>query len=155
MTSHSNAVQMLLDDHQRVKQLFNEFQSANDPNRQQQIAQQVMQELEVHTAIEEEIFYPAMREQGDAEDKELVAEAFEEHAGAKELIAQLRTMKAADPQFAGIFKQLQQDVAHHVQEEETEMLPKAEEELKNQLDSLGEKMMSRKQTLMSTMQSAR
>jgi iron-sulfur cluster repair protein YtfE (RIC family) len=155
MPQNANAVVMLIEDHRRVQQLFQAFHAATDPSEQQRIAEQVMQELEVHATIEEEIFYPALREQGDAQDKELVAEAYDEHAIAKHLIEQLRGMTTADPQFVTLFQQLQQDVEHHVQEEETEMLPKAEEELKSRLDALGEEMLARKQLLVQEMQSSR
>jgi hemerythrin-like domain-containing protein len=155
MNKDINAVQLLIDDHNTVKGLFQEFQSASDPGEKRRIAGQVMIELEVHTAIEEEIFYPAMREQGDAEDKELVAEAYEEHASAKELIEQLRGMTPDDPQFTTLFQELQQEVEHHVQEEEDEMLPRAREELISRLDALGEEMLARKQQMMSQMQPMR
>jgi iron-sulfur cluster repair protein YtfE (RIC family) len=154
MTTNTNAVQLLIDDHNRVKGLFQDFQSATDAGQKQQIADQVLMELEVHTTLEEEIFYPALREHGDAQDKDLVAEASDEHAGAKELIERLRGMTPEDPQFTTLFQQLQEEVAHHLQEEETEMLPKAQEELVGRLDALGEEMLARKQLLLSTQQAA-
>ncbi len=144
-----NPVQMLKDDHQRVRQLFQQFQQTNDQDRQQQIADQVLTELDVHAAIEEEIFYPAMRQKaGGGEEQQMLEEAYQEHAQAKTLIQQLRGMQASDPQFSTLMQQLQQDVEHHVEEEETEMLPKAEEELSDQMDRLGQEMQARKQQLM-------
>ena len=148
-----NAVQMLTEDHEKVRGLFQQFQSAG--GAQQQIAQQVFTELDVHAAIEEEIFYPAMRTQADAQGKEMVAEAYEEHAQVKAMIGELRGMNAGDAQFAARFQELQQNVEHHAHEEESEMFPQAQELLGNQLDRLGEQMMQRKQQLMSTMQSMR
>lgn len=147
-----NPVQMLLDDHEKVRQLFQQFLQASDTQQKQQIADQVLMELDVHANLEEEIFYPAMRQKGDAQDKDMVAEAYEEHAQAKDLMQQLRGMQASDPQFTTLFQQLQQDVEHHVQEEETEMLPKAQQELSDQMDRLGQEMMQRKQQLMGQMQ---
>ncbi len=152
MNQTTDPVQMLIQDHNKVKQLFKQFQQGGDPQQKQGIAEQIFMELEVHTSIEEEIFYPALRAQGDSEDKELVAEAYEEHAGAKELIQQMRGMQASDPQFDALMQQLQQDIEHHVEEEEGEMLPKAQEDLAGQLDRLGEEMMQRKQQLMGQMQ---
>ena len=148
-----NPVQMLKDDHQRVRQLFQQFRQTNDQDRQQQIADQVLTELDVHAAIEEEIFYPAMRQKaGGGEEQQMLEEAYQEHAQAKTLIQQLRGMQASDPQFSTLMQQLQQDVEHHVQEEETEMLPKAEQELSEQMDRLGQEMQARKQQLMGQMQ---
>ena len=147
-----NPVQMLKDDHQRVRQLFQQFRQTNDQDRQQQIADQVLTELDVHAAIEEEIFYPAMRQQaGGGEERRMLEEAYEEHAQAKTLIQQLRGMQTSDPQFSTLMQELQQDVEHHVQEEETEMLPKAEQELSDQMDRLGQEMQARKQQLMGAM----
>ena len=145
-------VQMLKDDHQKVKQLFQQFKQTNDQNQQQQIADQVLTELDVHASLEEEIFYPALRQKaGGGEDRQMLEEAYQEHAQAKTLIQQLRGMQASDPQFATLMQQLQQDVEHHVQEEETEMLPKAEQELSDQMDRLAQEMQARKQQLMGTM----
>jgi len=147
----TNPVQMLKDDHEKVRTLFRQFESA-DGDKRQQIADQLFMELEVHTSIEEEIFYPAMRSAGDAQDKEEVAHAYEEHAGAKQLMQQLRGMPASDQQFMTMWQQLRKDVEHHAHEEETEMLPKAEQELGGQMDRLGQEMMARKEQLMGQMQ---
>ena len=151
MTTAMNPVQMILDDHERVRQLFRQFQQADDQQQKQQIADQVLMELTVHANLEEEIFYPAMRQKASGqEDQQMVQEAYEEHSQAKALIQQLQGMQASDPQFTTLFQQLQQDVEHHVQEEETEMLPKAQQELSDQMDRLGQEMAQRKQQLMTT-----
>ncbi len=151
MTTAMNPVQMILDDHERVRQLFQQFQQADEQQQKQQIADQVLMELTVHANLEEEIFYPAMRQKASgSEDQQMVQEAYEEHAQAKALIQQLQGMQASDPQFTTLFQQLQQDVEHHVQEEETEMLPKAQQELSDQMDRLGQEMAQRKQQLMTT-----
>lgn len=153
MATTTDPIQMLIDDHNKVRRLFKDFTAA-DTREKGQIAMQVMTELEVHTAIEEEIFYPALRQAGDAQDKEMLAEAFEEHAGARELIQKLKAMPAEDREFEKTFKQLEKAVEHHAGEEEQEMLPKAREELRGRLDQLGEEMTARKQQLMQQMQTA-
>jgi hemerythrin-like domain-containing protein len=149
-----NPITMIKQDHDRVRKLFRDFDGA-DGGRRQQIADQVMLELDVHASIEEEIFYPALRSQGTSEDKELVAEAYDEHASAKQLIQQLRGMSVDDPQFTPLFRQLRQDIEHHADEEEQEMLPRAEEELRDRLDRLGQEMTARKEQLMGQMQGQR
>jgi hemerythrin-like domain-containing protein len=99
--------------------------------------------LKVHTALEEEVFYPAAREEIDEEEK--IDEALEEHHVAKLLIAELSKMKPSDERFDAKFKVLAESVKHHIEEEESEMLPEVEGELDT--DRLGEKMAQRKQAL--------
>jgi len=146
-----NAVQMLLDDHQRVRDLWQQWRDANK-DAKQQTGTQILNELFVHSKLEEEIFYPAWRTAGESRSKELIAEAYEEHAKVDQMIEQLRGMSADDGQYTSMFREMMQNVEHHVKEEETEMLPQAREELGKQADQLGQDMTMRKQQLMSTMQ---
>src|SRR5947207_10396979 len=85
-----DAVKLLKDDHKKVKDLFRQFEKARSADRKKKIAEEAMQELEVHAAIEEEIFYPAAKAKADREGKELVAEAVEEHHVVKVLIGELK-----------------------------------------------------------------
>jgi hemerythrin-like domain-containing protein len=134
---------MLKQDHSKVKQLFQQFEQTEDTDTKKQIAQEVIKELKVHTALEEEVFYPAAREEIDEEEK--IDEALEEHHVAKLLIAELSKMKPSDERFDAKFKVLAESVKHHIEEEESEMLPEVEGELDT--DRLGEKMAQRKQAL--------
>ena len=104
----------------------------------------ICSELTVHTTIEEEIFYPAVREAIDDED--LMDEADVEHASAKELIAQLEAANPGDDQYDAKVTVLGEMIDHHVKEEEGEMFPKAR---KADIDSaaLGEEMAARKAEL--------
>ncbi|HEY1373085.1 MAG TPA: hemerythrin domain-containing protein [Candidatus Binatia bacterium] len=136
-------VSMLKQDHSKVKQLFQQFEQTEDTDTKKQIAQEVIKELKVHTALEEEVFYPAAREEIDEEEK--IDEALEEHHVAKLLIAELSKMKPSDERFDAKFKVLAESVKHHIEEEESEMLPEVEGELDT--DRLGEKMAQRKQAL--------
>ena len=150
-----NPIEMIKDDHRRVEQLFEQFREERDRDQKQQIAQQIFDELDVHATLEEEMFYPTMRTAADAQGKEMVAEAYEEHAQVKTMIQQLRGMDADDGQFTSMMRDLIKDVQHHVKEEEDEMLPQAQELLRDQLDRLGEDMTQRKQQLMASMQATR
>jgi hemerythrin-like domain-containing protein len=150
-----NAVDMLLDDHQRVRDLFQEFQSASDKSRKQQVGQQILQELFIHSKLEEEIFYPAYRQQGGAEQKEQLAEAYEEHAEVDSMVEQLLAMTPEDGEYEELFQEMIENVEHHVEEEETEMLPQARELMANQLEQLAHDMMQRKEQLMTELQAAR
>lgn len=141
-----NAIDLLKEDHARVKQSFKEFEKLDqaDTATLQEMVRAVCAELKVHTAIEEEIFYPAVREA--IEDEDLMNEAKVEHASAKDLIEQLEGMEADDPMLSATFTVLCEYVLHHVKEEESEMFPQVR---KSDLDlaDLGAKLMARKEQL--------
>jgi hemerythrin superfamily protein len=140
----AEAVDMLREDHDKVKNLFDEFEDA-DENEKEQIVHTAINELTIHAALEEEIFYPAVRQVLD--DDEQLDEALEEHHVVKLLIAELEDMKPGDERFDAKFKVLAESVRHHIEEEESEVLPKAEKSDELDLQSLGEQMMERKQEL--------
>jgi hemerythrin-like domain-containing protein len=144
-----DAIKLLKDDHKKVKDLFREYEKLGDRAHvsKRRIAEQVFMELEVHTAIEEEIFYPAVREKSDKDGKELVAEGYEEHHVVDVLIRELKALQPEDEAYDAKFKVLTENVEHHIEEEEGEMLPDAEETLRDQLDELGERMLRRKEEL--------
>ena len=104
-----------------------------------------MAELEVHAALEEEIFYPAVKNEVD-DGSSMVHEAIEEHQTVKQLISKLKGMQEAGEEFESQFSQLMENVQHHVEEEESEMLPKVEES-ELDLNSLGQQMSQRKQEM--------
>lgn len=138
-----DAVSMLREDHRKVKELFQQFEEAEDINTKRTIAQEAIKELKVHTTLEEELFYPAVRREIDEEEK--IDEAVEEHHVAKLLIAELSKMKPSDEHFDAKFKVLAESVKHHIEEEEGEVIPEVEGEIDN--DGLGQKMAQRKETL--------
>lgn len=148
-----DAVRMLLDDHERVRRLFQEYQQSagSDGARAATAAQQILMELEIHSKLEEEIFYPAYRTKAEADGKELVAEAYEEHAEVDRMVAELKSMSPGTREYNAKMQTLIDNVEHHVQEEESEMLPDAQEVLGNQTDRLGQEMMQRKQQMMAQM----
>ena len=124
MATKTNPVlAMLKDDHKKVKGLFEEYKSANS-RKQQEIAGTVVQELEVHAALEEKLIYPAIREQ--IEEDELMNEATEEHHLVHVLVGELKKLDASDESFMAKFTVLGELVKHHVKEEESEMFPKAQ-----------------------------
>jgi hypothetical protein len=121
----SNIIEMLKADHKKVKALFEEFEDAQDAKTQQQLVNTALMELEIHAALEEKLIYPAFREEFDDED--LMDEALEEHHLVHRTIAELKKMKPRDERFKAKFTVLGESVKHHIEEEESEMLPKAEE----------------------------
>ena len=145
-----DAVALIKADHRKVEQLFSEFEEAGDRayKTKQQLVSQIIKELEVHATIEEEIYYPAVDAKAKKDGKELVAEAIEEHHVVKILLGELSTMSAEDEAFDAKVTVLMENVRHHVEEEEEELLPQSEEILGEQeLTRLGEEMAARKQQL--------
>jgi hemerythrin-like domain-containing protein len=145
-----DAIKMLKDDHHKVKDLIRAYEDAGDGDfkTRQQIADQVFAELEVHTALEEEIFYPAVKAKTDDKGKSHVAEGMEEHHVVKILISELRALAPEDEAFAAKFKVLSENVQHHIKEEEDDLLPDAKNKLGHDgIEVLGDQMESRRKEL--------
>ena len=121
-TAASSILDMLREDHRKVKKLFEEFEDAKNSRAKQEIVDTALEELEIHAQLEEELIYPAIRPEIDDED--LMDEAVEEHHVVHVLIAELKKMKAGDDRFDAKFTVLAENVKHHIKEEETEMFPK-------------------------------
>ena len=144
-----DAVAMLAADHKKVKGLFEDFKNLksheNSGEAKAALVLQICQELTVHAQLEEEIFYPAVREA--IEDEALMDEAAVEHACAEELIAQLESMDPEDDLYDAKVTVLGEQIDHHVKEEEGDMFVKAK---KSKVDTraLGEQMARRKTELM-------
>jgi hemerythrin superfamily protein len=150
MTKPTDAIALLTADHKEVKTMFEQYDKLGDRANaaKKKLADQICAALTVHTTIEEEIFYPALRAASkDAAD--LLDEAEVEHAGAKDLIAQIEEMDPEDDLYDAKVKVLGEQVEHHVGEEEGEMFPVAK---KARLDlvALGAEMAMRKEELAAT-----
>jgi hemerythrin superfamily protein len=152
MTAKSNdAIAMLTADHKEVKAMFEQYDGLGDRANvtKKKLADQICTALTLHAAIEEEIFYPALRAASkDAAD--LLDEALVEHAGAKDLIAQIEEMDPEDDLYDAKVKVLGEQIDHHVGEEEGKMFPKAKTAGLD-LDALGQEMAMRKDELQATM----
>ena len=142
-----DAMAMLKADHQRVRALFQQYETARDPDAQREVAEQVFVELEVHAQLEELVFYPAFERADDEAGKQLVEEARQEHQTVKDTIAELRGLEVEE-EFDERFQELMENVEHHVQEEETEMFPKAQQLLADQTLALSDEMQDIKQQLL-------
>ncbi len=142
----TDALQLLRDDHKKVKDLFKQFEDSGDKAEKKRICDEVIMELDVHTRIEEEIFYPAvLKEDGT---QEIMEEAEEEHHVADMIIEELRGKPPTMKNFDAKFKVLSENVKHHIDEEEQMMLPKAAEMGREKLERLGVQMEQRKMELM-------
>jgi len=139
-----NAVEMLREDHRKVQELFEEFENADHRSRPR-LAEQVLMELEVHTKLEEGLLYPAIREV--VNEEALVDKAREEHHVATLLIKELRKMQPRDERYSAKFQVLAESVQHHIEEEESQLLPQIEE-LDIDLSELGQKALAQKEKLM-------
>jgi hemerythrin superfamily protein len=146
----SDAIALLKADHKKVKKLFDAFEATDDENKQKEIAEQACQELKIHSVIEEEIFYPEVREAMESEEGgDLLDEAEEEHRVAKTLIEELSAGGPSVEHYCAKFMVLSEAVRHHIKEEEGELFPKAKK-TKLDFDDLGERMLARKQELQSS-----
>ena len=135
----ADAIAMLKADHQRVKDLFAQYEATSNPDTKRTLADQVFVELETHAQLEENVFYPAVNEETE-EGPELVKESLSEHETVKKLIQELRGMAQATDAFDAKFQELIHYVEHHVEEEESEMFPLAEEELAEDLTEMKDEM---------------
>jgi hypothetical protein len=147
-TKTLDAIALLKQDHREVEELFEQFENAKGDGRKQKLAQQICLELTVHSKIEEEIFYPACEGKVPEDD---IKEAYVEHDGAKVLMAEIEAGNGqSDEYFEAKVKVLQEQIEHHIKEEESgkdsifSQVRAADIDLK----ALGEQMAARKAELM-------
>jgi len=150
-----DACSLLDTDHKNVKKLFTAYEelahskAASAPGKKRDLAMQICMELTVHTQIEEEIFYPAVREA--LKDTDLLDEAEVEHASAKDLIGQIQDATEIDEKFDAKVKVLGEYIDHHVKEERNELFPKARAARGLDLVGMREQLAQRKEELMADM----
>ena len=137
-----DAFELLKADHEKVAGLFEQLEAASGKAKLS-VFNQIRAELELHAQIEEKIFYPALEKPEETHD--LTLEAYEEHAVVKKLLKELGSSRNANEEWEAKAKVLQENVEHHVEEEEGELFPKAESALSpEQLETLGQKMEAEK-----------
>ena len=147
MPETKDAIALLKEDHDKVEELFKQFEKASGDGRKEKLAKQICMELTVHATIEEEIFYPAC--EGKVED-ELLKEAYVEHDAAKVLIAQIEAGGPSDEFYDAKVKVLQEEIEHHVEEEEKRLEGLFSQARKAgiDMDTLGAELAARKAELM-------
>jgi hemerythrin-like domain-containing protein len=142
-----DAITLLKDDHSTVKDLFRRFESAGDDalKTKREIVDRIIEELSVHSAIEEQLFYPAVRSDvEEAEDD--VLESLEEHHIVKWTLSELEGMDPQDERFDAKVTVLIESVRHHIDEEENELFPKVRKAVgRKELQELGKQMKEAKQ----------
>lgn len=138
-------VKMIRADHSHVFALLHRFHEDTSAQRKKAIVETACLALEIHAQLEEEIFYPALREV--APDNEALKKSVPEHQEMRRVIERLRGMEPDDANFDVTFNELMRDVLHHVADEETVVLPSAELLLKDRLGELGAQMTQRRMQL--------
>lgn len=147
-TKPQDATALLKADHQKVSELFEQYEKSRANTKKKDLVTEICNELTVHAQIEEEIFYPAVKKA--LKDTELVPEALVEHATLKDLIAQVKDVEPDGEMFDAKIKVMSEYVKHHVKEEENEMFAKAKAS-KLDMTALGKEMASRKEELMASL----
>lgn len=154
-TRAKDACDLLDADHRAVKKMFKEFEeltssrARNAAQKKMELARQICMELTVHARIEEEIFYPALRDA--IKDTDLLDEAEVEHQSAKDLIAQIEEATEPDEKFEAKVKVLGEYIDHHVKEERSEIFTKARSARKLDLVAMRDELEARKEELMTEM----
>jgi hemerythrin-like domain-containing protein len=135
------ATDLLKKQHRQVEKLFKQVENTDDARGRRQLMDQIISALKLHTKLEEEVFYPAVREVGTSKAEEMVDEAFEEHHVVDLVIAELPKVDPEDERFEAKMTVLSELVDHHVEEEEDEMFPMAEKKLGSErIKELGQQM---------------
>jgi hemerythrin superfamily protein len=132
-----DALQLLRDDHRRVRELFRQFDEAGDASTRKAITDQAIGELMVHAQLEEDIFYPAMQREGMTD---LIDHAEEEHHAAETLMNEIIDLDARDGQLEAKFTLLINMVTEHVTEEESQIFPRAAEIGMDRLERIGDQL---------------
>jgi hemerythrin-like domain-containing protein len=150
-----NAFQLLKEDHQKVNGIFQQLEPTTEraEKTRTELFAKLSEELDVHARVEETIFYPAIKQA--AETREIVLEGFEEHHVVKLLLKELEAVPVDTEQWTAKLKVLQENVEHHVEEEEGEMFQKARQVLsEEEINRLGAQMEEEKKRLKEQSKSA-
>ena len=143
-----NAIDLLTQDHDSVKELLEQLESTDESStsKREDLFKRIKSEMQTHEAIEEEIFYPALKEHSEA--KQVVLEGFEEHDVVDRLMGELTELPYDHERWGAKAKVMKENIEHHIEEEEGEMFEKARDIFEDEgLEDLGARMESRKREL--------
>lgn len=141
-----NAIELLKQDHDKVDKLFQKVKGEQGDKRE--LFEQIRAELEVHTQIEEQVFYPYLMENGDEELQKITKEGLQEHHQAKILLRETENLSEDSDTLDPKLQVLMEDITHHVQEEEGEMFPMVLEQFDGEtLNELGQELQEMKEQL--------
>ena len=135
-----NALELLKEDHQTVKELFEQAEGTEDEKVKRKLFAEIQAELDTHARIEETIFYPAMEKHDELKD--MVLESLEEHKQIKTLLKEIDNLKSGSEKFEPKLKVLMENVEHHAEEEEEgKMFPKIRDIVSEEdLEALGQEL---------------
>lgn len=142
-TPMTNPIEIIKRDHRNVEALFKEFEDLGERafETKAQVVENIIRELRLHAEMEEVLFYPRAEEVLSKEEVRMVEEAYAEHDVAKRLLEELSITHPEDPQFDAKVKVLNENVAHHIMEEEKELLPLVEKKMKEEeMNEIGEEL---------------
>lgn len=132
-----HAIDLLIEDHRNVDELFRRFQIAEKPETKDEIAEEIVHELSVHAAIEEQFFYPVVRLVLD-DGGDLADHSIDEHADVKELLTDVESNDAGSAEHEKAMEKIIEDVRHHVEDEERDIFPPLRDEANDdRLEDLG------------------
>jgi hemerythrin superfamily protein len=141
-----NAVDLLKSQHREVEDLFEEFEDARGSQKKRAIFEQIADKLAIHAGIEERDFYPSVKAK---ETEDLLLESLEEHLAAKRVIADLLALEPSDETFEAKVKVLQEQIEHHVEEEEEELFPQVKKLFDEEiLEALAQRMIATQEELL-------
>jgi hemerythrin-like domain-containing protein len=146
------ATTLLKKQHQEVKGLFRKIDKTEQASTRQDLMSQIIQKLTVHSTIEEEIFYPAVRSLGSQKAEDTILEALEEHHVVKLVLEELPEIDPEDEHFSAKMTVLSELVEHHADEEEDEMFTLAAKLGDGELETLGMRMAARAEELSASLQ---
>lgn len=142
-----NAIELLKEDHDKVDKLFQKVKATQEESEKAKLFEKIKAELEVHTHIEETVFYPYLMENGDEELQDITKEGIEEHHQAKMFLREISNLSEGSEKLDPKLKVLMEDIEHHVQEEEGEMFKMCEEQFDEAtLEELGSQMEAEKKS---------
>ena len=145
-----DAFTLIKEDHDRFREMFSDYDDLPDDDYRAKLdlALRLYEALAAHGTMEEEIFYPAIREHASEHGVEMLLERYEEHHVADEVIAELKELDIEDETYDAKFKVLRENVEHHLDEEEEELFPEARKALGDNATEIGEKMRARRDELL-------
>ena len=142
------ATDFLKKQHKEVMKLFKEVEKSADPRARKRLMTDIASHLKVHTTIEEEIFYPAVKDIGTEKAEEMMLEAVEEHHVVDLVLAELPKVDPGADTFEAKMTVLRELIEHHVEEEQDEVFPMAEKKLgKARITELGDELERRADAL--------